>query len=115
MALTPFGKIVRMLRIKYDFFLKDMADAMDVTPSYISAIELGNKPLSHNFVLQTIKFFKQNNVLTSEEEKELLASEHASKRVYARIDGLTLEQRDAVVAFARRLKAGESPENLCND
>lgn len=43
MALTQFGKHVRKLRIDRDMLLKDMSDALSVTPTFLSAVEAGRK------------------------------------------------------------------------
>jgi HTH-type transcriptional regulator, competence development regulator len=47
MALTPFGKALRKLRIDRDMLLKDLADKMSVTPAFLSAIEAGRKAIPH--------------------------------------------------------------------
>lgn len=43
--MTPFGKAVRKLRIDRDLLLKDMADELGVTPTFLSAVETGRKPI----------------------------------------------------------------------
>lgn len=43
--VTDFGKFCRKLRIDNDEFLKDMALKLEVTPSYLSAIEKGKRPI----------------------------------------------------------------------
>ena len=45
MALTPFGKALRKLRIDGDMLLKEMADGLNVTPAFLSAVESGRKPI----------------------------------------------------------------------
>lgn len=50
MALTPFGKALRKLRIDGDKLLKDMADGVNVTPAFLSAIEAGRKPIPHYLI-----------------------------------------------------------------
>ena len=45
MPLTPFGKEVRKYRIDRDMLLKDLADALGVTPTFVSAVEAGRKPV----------------------------------------------------------------------
>jgi transcriptional regulator with XRE-family HTH domain len=45
MALTPFGKALRKLRIDRDMLLKNMAEGASVTPAFLSAIEAGRKPI----------------------------------------------------------------------
>ena len=43
--MTPFGKAVRHLRIEHEKLLGEMADALDMSPSYLSQIETGKKPI----------------------------------------------------------------------
>jgi HTH-type transcriptional regulator, competence development regulator len=50
MALTPFGKALRKLRIDGDMLLKDMADGIKVTSAFLSAIEAGRKPIPHYLI-----------------------------------------------------------------
>ena len=41
--LTKFGKELRKIRIENDEILKDMADKLNVTAAYLSAVENGNR------------------------------------------------------------------------
>lgn len=41
--MTPFGRYLTTLRLNRRIKQKDLAEALDVDPSYISAIENGNK------------------------------------------------------------------------
>ena len=50
MALTPFGKALRKLRIDEDMLLKNMADGASVTPAFLSAVEAGRKPIPHYLI-----------------------------------------------------------------
>lgn len=43
--LTPFGRFLRKLRIDNGELMKNMADRLKVTPSYLSAVEVGKKPV----------------------------------------------------------------------
>jgi len=49
MPLTPFGKAARRIRIERDMLLKDLADRLEVTATFLSAVESGRKPLPRNF------------------------------------------------------------------
>jgi transcriptional regulator with XRE-family HTH domain len=44
MALSPFGKVMRKLRIDRDLLLKDTADVLGVSSAFLSAVEGGRKP-----------------------------------------------------------------------
>jgi transcriptional regulator with XRE-family HTH domain len=47
--MTPFGKAVRHLRIEHEMLLGEMADALSVSPSYLSQIESGKKAIPSQF------------------------------------------------------------------
>ena len=55
--LTPFGKAVRHLRIEHQMMLGDMADALDISPSYLSQIETGKKPIPTGMVERVAAMF----------------------------------------------------------
>jgi len=64
--LTPFGKAVRHLRIERQMMLGDMADALGVSPSYLSQIETGKKPIPPGMVDRTVVLFNlQGDEVTS--------------------------------------------------
>ena len=48
--LTPIGKFLRKLRIDENEKLADMADRMDFTPAYLSAIETGKRDVPKQFI-----------------------------------------------------------------
>ena len=43
MKVTEFGKFSRKLRIENDELLRDMANKLGVTASYLSAVEIGKR------------------------------------------------------------------------
>ncbi|WP_028969943.1 helix-turn-helix domain-containing protein [Sphingomonas sp. URHD0057] len=48
--MTPFGKALRKLRIDRELLLGDMAERLKISPSYLSQIETGKKPIPDGFV-----------------------------------------------------------------
>lgn len=50
MTVTPFGKKMRQIRSERGLLLGDQADAMRISPAYVSSIEHGRKPLTAKFV-----------------------------------------------------------------
>jgi len=67
MALTPFGKALRKLRIDRDLLLKDMADGVSMTSAYLSAVEAGRKPVPRTLIPQLRNRFN----FSQEQESEL--------------------------------------------
>ncbi|WP_414653770.1 helix-turn-helix domain-containing protein [Geminicoccus sp.] len=41
--MTPLGKALRNLRMDREWLLKEMADGIGITPSFLSAVETGRK------------------------------------------------------------------------
>lgn len=60
--LTPFGKAVRKYRIDCEIRAKEMAEALGVSVSYLSAVETGAKKLSDAFVGKVVKYFDRQGV-----------------------------------------------------
>lgn len=48
--LTPFGVFVRKLRLDKQERLKDMAERIDVTPTYLSSVEYGRRIVPQSWV-----------------------------------------------------------------
>jgi transcriptional regulator with XRE-family HTH domain len=55
MALTPFGKALRRIRIDRDMLLKEMADKAKLTPAFLSAVEAGRKSIPSDFVERIVR------------------------------------------------------------
>lgn len=48
--LTEFGKALRKLRIDRDEYIKDMAEKLNISVAYLSAIETGKRKIPENLV-----------------------------------------------------------------
>lgn len=59
--LTKFGKILRIIRLKRNEKLKDMAGKLKITPSYLSSVENGKKPITKEFVDRLFSFYNFND------------------------------------------------------
>lgn len=106
--LTPFGVAARKLRLDKGLRLLDIAERLNMSAAYISAIETGRKPIPDAFVVHVGRAME----LTTEELRELRrAADRARKEV--RVDSLPEDQRELVAAFARRLD--EVPADILAD
>ncbi|WP_166838684.1 helix-turn-helix domain-containing protein [Rheinheimera pleomorphica] len=101
MKATPFGRYIRKLRIDHGVILKDLADALKVSSSYISALELGKKSISKGFVDKVADYFKLDNKETLELSQ--LASE-SQPTVKLDLKDSSDTEKELVVAFARRYR-----------
>jgi transcriptional regulator with XRE-family HTH domain len=106
MKLTPFGEKVRHLRMRYDASLKSMAEALQISSSYLSGIEYGERRLSDKHVEGALAFFEGK--ATPMELAELQEAAERSKDLIT-LDSLSPDARGLVAAFARRLQEGDAP------
>ncbi|WP_181703460.1 helix-turn-helix domain-containing protein [Chthonobacter albigriseus] len=95
--MTPFGAKVRELRTARGVTLKDMAEAIGVSPAYLSALEHGKRGRPTWFLLQRIIGYF--NVIWDDAEELQRLSEISHPRVV--IDTAGLDPR--ATAFANRL------------
>ncbi len=104
--ITPFGIATRKLRLDKGLRLLDLAEKLDLSSSFISAVETGKKPIPASYVESVAAAMD----LTPEESAVLQRTADRSKTVVD-IDGLQGGQRELVAAFARKLH-DLSPEIL---
>jgi len=60
--LTPYGMLVRALRIVAGSTLMDMAERLDKTPAELSAVEMGRKPATPELASLTARFFADKGI-----------------------------------------------------
>jgi len=98
--LTPFGKLVRKLRIDRGLRLKDMADALGLSSAFLSAVETGSKPVPASMADQVCRYFG----LDPQQQRDLRKAVDASQvEARIRMEGLEDQSRELVAAFARRI------------
>jgi Zn-dependent peptidase ImmA (M78 family)/transcriptional regulator with XRE-family HTH domain len=102
--LTPFGKLIRQLRLEKDMRLIDLAEATGKSPAFLSAIEVGRKPIPDSYVREVIRAM---NLTAAEAKKLTAAADRTRKEV--RVDNLSEDQRALMAAFARKLDTTEAP------
>lgn len=100
LLVTPFGKYVRKLRIEYDEILYNMAERLNITSSYLSAIENGKR----NVPLDWVGKISQMYNLSIIEKKELKETIFRSNRIVnVALDDITDDKKDLAISFAREL------------
>lgn len=105
--LTPFGKQVRHYRIELGLTLNEMAAALTVSPSYLSSIEVGRKPLNDSLVTSISRYFRQQGVNAD----DLIALADRT-RASIRVDTLDNQSREMVATFARRVPTLSEADRL---
>ena len=104
MALTEFGKAVRIARLQTDQTLLSMAEELDVSPAFLSGLENGRKKVSKKWVKQIRAFFENKGY----QIKELQELADISNE-FVELDGLSMQQKMLVAGFA---KSPLTPEQL---
>lgn len=74
--LTPFGKFCRKLRIDNGELLKDMANKLNVTSSYLSAVENGKRNVPQSWVKEisskySLDLAQRNELINAVEESQI--------------------------------------------
>ena len=106
--LTAFGKELRKLRIMAGELIRDMAAKLDVTASYLSAVETGKRQIPNGWVNKISDIYG-----LSPEEKSALqkAADASALSVKLDLNGLTDRRRQTAVLFAREF-SGMDDEKL---
>ena len=97
--LTSLGRFLRKLRIDRGEVLKDMAAKLNVTVSFLSAVENGKKkmPSSWNGEICRLYNFDQNK-----RDEFTVAIAETEKVVEMNLLNTTIGKRELAVSFARR-------------
>jgi len=97
--LTEFGKYLRRLRIECEELLKDMADKLKVTSSYLSAVETGKRNIPGDWVDKICQIYKLD-MLEREELQE--AVDNSVKKITINISEMAPKKRETMILFARK-------------
>lgn len=95
--LTPFGKMVRKLRIDHSLLLKEMADAVGMSSAWLSGVETGRKPIPAGLVDKVASFLDLNGTQRAELSE---AAEYSRKD--QSIKNVAIDRRDVAAVLARR-------------
>jgi transcriptional regulator with XRE-family HTH domain len=105
-VLTPFGQVLRKLRIDKNLTLKELSASIGNTPAFISAVETGRKSIPDAFVLHVTRAM---DLSPSQIQQLRRAADRTRKEI--RVEGLSGENRELAAAFARGLD-NYSPDQL---
>lgn len=105
--ITAFGKFLRNLRMDKGEILKTMAEKLEVTSSFLSAVENGKKKIPTGWV-ERIRFLYS---LSDEESIELQnAASETNECVEIGLTNLSFQQRELAFSFARKLNGFDEKE-----
>lgn len=98
--LTEFGKALRIIRIGTQELLKNMADKLNVSSAYLSAVETGKRRIPSEWVDKIVEVYSLN----AEDANALRqAADNSACDVRIPLEGISVTKRDAVLTFARTL------------
>lgn len=104
--LTDFGKLCRIIRLKRNQNLGDMAEILGVKSSFLSAVENGKK----NIPSRMCSEIKNKYELSKDEYVQLCeAAENSKLQIKIKMEGMKSQDRNLVLSFARKF------ENLDNE
>ena len=100
--VTKFGKFCRILRIEHNQLLKDMADALDVSSAFLSAVENGKKEIPSTWLEKISTLYS----LTESTAEQLATAIDTSRKEYrVNLENIATEDRALALSFARKLEA----------
>lgn len=104
--LSEFGKFTRKLRVEEGELLKDMATKLNVTPSYLSAVEVGKRAIPEKWISILVKAYELTPYMSSQ-----LTSiyENSLESVTMNIKGKKPEDKKLIIAFARNFDLLDEP------
>jgi transcriptional regulator with XRE-family HTH domain len=108
--VTPFGAKVRELRKQRKVSMKDMADAIGVTPAYLSALEHGHRGLPSWYLVQRIIAYF--NVIWDEAEEITRLARLSHPRVVVDTSGLSPAATELANKLAENISS-MSDEDIC--
>ena len=96
--LTEFGQFLRKLRIDCNEFLKNMAEKLGVSSSFLSAVETGNRNIPDGWVDKISQLYGLDMI-----QKELLqdAAFNSARSVTMNLTKMVPKRRETVSLFAR--------------
>lgn len=99
--LTQLGIFLRKLRLDTGEIMKEMAEKLDVSSSFLSAVENGKKKMPDSWYDAIINLYD----LDREKQDELItAIEESQKSVEINLEDLSREKKRLAFSFARELE-----------
>ncbi|MDR0221773.1 MAG: helix-turn-helix domain-containing protein [Lachnospiraceae bacterium] len=107
--LTDFGKTLRKLRIDCTEIIKDMADKLGCTASYLSAVETGKRPVPEEWAEKIIALYHLDDNSAAMLRNAALAE---VKSVKIGIGNLDSGKKETAILFAREFSDVDEETSL---
>lgn len=96
--LTKVGKMLRIMRLNNDEILKDMADKLNVSSAFLSAVENGKKKMPKAMRRKIITEYGLDQNQIFELDEAIMESNHT---VEINIETMSDEKKKLAISFAR--------------
>lgn len=102
--ISKFGSFVRKIRERENESLRKMATKLDVTASFLSAMEVGRKtiPLEYSSKISEIYNLSKEDIIELEN-----SIYETNERVLIELDIMNEAQKDVSLLFARKIKTAD--------
>jgi len=97
--LTEFGQFLRKLRIDCNEFLKDMADKLGVTSSYLSAVETGKRNVPDDWVDKIGQLYELDMM---EQDALRVAATNSARSITMDLSSTQPKRKETALLFARQ-------------
>lgn len=96
--MTELSMILKRIRLEHGQILKKMADSLQVTSSYLSAVENGKRPMPKDWPEKLRKQYGLNSIQV---EEIRVAAAKLTKSVKIDLENKSEAKRDVALVFAR--------------
>jgi transcriptional regulator with XRE-family HTH domain len=97
--LTEFGQFLRKLRIDCNELLKDMADKLGVSSSFLSAVETGKRNIPEGWVEKICQYYDLD---IFDREGLKVAAIKSARAVTMDLSNMVPERKETALLFARK-------------
>lgn len=99
-GLNVYGKFLRKLRVDNNENMKDMAEKLNVSVSYLSAVELGKREIPAIWNETIIREYKLDKTSSTDLQN---AFESSINELRINLNELDIFERNIVASFARKV------------
>lgn len=99
--LTDFGRLLRKIRIDCDEIIKDMAKKLDVTASFLSAVETGKRNIPEHWVDSIADIYHLDQAA---KQRLQAAAVNSARSIKLNLEHHESDRRETAILFARELE-----------
>lgn len=108
--VNQLGKILRIIRIKKDDSMRDMADKLDISLAYLSAIENGKRNIPTDFEKKVLACYELDD-----DERKILkeAIDQSTNQVKVNVSELSAKKKKLILALSSGDIDDATIEKMC--